>query len=58
MTMDFFIEHGDEIMEGLYYQQLGQNKGFYLLLKDKSLTFINSHLVISSKFAMIHISHK
>jgi hypothetical protein len=45
-------------MEGLYYQKLGKNKSFYVLLKDKSLTFINSHLVISSKFAMTHISHK
>jgi hypothetical protein len=45
MTIDFFIEHGDEIMEGLYYQQSGKNKNFYVLLKDKSLTFIYSHFV-------------
>jgi hypothetical protein len=53
-----FVEKGDEIIIGHYYKQLGTRKSSYVLISDKSLAFIYSHLVCNSKFSLLQAVHK
>jgi hypothetical protein len=60
LTFDhnFIIEKGDEVMEGRYYKQLGRKETSFVMYLSKGLSYIYSHLVCASKFAMVQVSHK
>jgi hypothetical protein len=60
LTFDhnFIIEKGDEVMEGRYYKQLGRKETSFVMYVGKGLSYIYSHLVCASKFAMVQVAHK
>jgi hypothetical protein len=55
---NFIIEKGDEIVEGRYYKQLGRKETSFVMDVGKGPTYIYSHFVYASKFAMVQVAHK
>lgn len=46
------VDHGDEVLEGLYYRQQGRNDNSYVLLRDQGVAYVFSHHVVATKFSM------
>jgi hypothetical protein len=51
-------ERGDEVVEGLYYKQQGPRQNSYILLQDRGVARLYSHLVCATKFTMSLAPHK
>jgi hypothetical protein len=52
------FDQGDEVVEGLYFQQKGIKENSYIFLRDKGTACVYSHHVCANKFAMVQAQHK
>lgn len=52
------MEQGDEVVEGLYYEQHGLAENSYVFLRSVGVARIYSHLVCAHKFSMTLAKHK
>jgi hypothetical protein len=45
----------DWVIRGVWYERLRLGSRLYILLKDSTLAFVFSHLIVASKFKMGHL---